>query len=68
MFQCSVRGCSLNEAAHARKYDHIEETVGRRAAEDFEAEHTPVNDHDLHGGAAGSFASEGCAECAAIDD
>jgi hypothetical protein len=24
--------------------------------------------HDSHGGAAGSFASEGCAQCAALDD
>lgn len=38
--KCPVPGCALvGPAAHRRKYDQIERTVGRGAADDFDAKH-----------------------------
>jgi hypothetical protein len=45
-FKCRVRNCRLDEKGHARAYDHIENEIGRRAAEEFERKHGEVEDDD----------------------
>ena len=45
-FRCAVRGCKKDEKAHAREYDHIEETIGRGAAEEYERRHHDVREDE----------------------
>lgn len=46
--------------------DHDAQSVDRQEYDEEPTEEP--SDHDLHGGAAGSFASEGCADCAALEE
>ena len=45
-FRCVIKGCQKDEAAHAREYDHIEETIGRQAAEEYESRHRNALEDD----------------------
>lgn len=55
MNYCSVKGCKLSEKQHGRQYDHIEETVGRRAADEYADRHQAVT-------------ATGCRACDAADE
>lgn len=46
---CPVKGCVLTDAAHRRMYDHIEETVGRMAADEFDYEHSERDPIEVYG-------------------
>ena len=42
MTHCSLYSCSMNEIQHERNYIHIEDTIGRRAADDWSRRHQMV--------------------------
>lgn len=45
-FRCSARDCHATEGWHARRAMNLEETVGPRAAAEFEAEHRDLRADD----------------------
>jgi len=46
MTACKVKGCTLDFKAHGRRYDHLRETIGPRAADDFALQHDFEEDED----------------------